>query len=586
MAQWTQFLSSMSRIRSPSSGRCYRSSSSTRRRAVGCGLWLSEQELEAFHRVRLLVPFYRVARDGRAIAAAHRRGEDAYNLAHWQPTARADLVEARAHGRLQDPSAEAFIARRRLKRPLGEWTYHSSVYLYSRHQLTALQLLHQARPRLRLKHAGGEHVGRLDANADAVGIWRERADRLRQIAIAATLLEPAYYSRIFHRLSLPREEDFVAFDHWRRKRPLLRPLRALGVDVGWLKDTAATLHWEADRIDPLGQWAEIIAAGEPEKWKSLSGDVRAAHELRVSAEFLLLYYDDLHRARRAPPLPEEPPRTRGPFDDRLKRRRPLNSLLMEFGLSPHPHLVVAVEGETELVLFPRVMRTLGLRTDDDFISIEDSGGVDRDLSPLVAYAVAPRVVPESADETGGRYVRLQRPPTRLLVVFDAEGHFATAADRRERRELWVDRLMRTLPRELQSAVVRQQVSRLVTVTTWTRTGTSFEFAHFTDAEIAAASARLDRRRRQPTPARRLTVIAKLRSSHGNLDELLGPISKVALADELWPTLEAKIERALARRTERRIPIVRIVDQAAALAHELPRRNLVIALERQRRARRR
>jgi hypothetical protein len=28
-----------------------------------CGLWLSEQELKAFHRVRLLVPFYRLARD-------------------------------------------------------------------------------------------------------------------------------------------------------------------------------------------------------------------------------------------------------------------------------------------------------------------------------------------------------------------------------------------------------------------------------------------------------------------------------------------------------------------------------------------
>jgi hypothetical protein len=43
----------------------------------------------------------------------------------------------------------------------------------------------------------------------------------------------------------------------------------------------------------------------------------------------------------------------------------------------------------------------------------------------------------------------------------------------------------------------------------------------------------------------------------------------ALADELWPLLEAKIERALDRKTERRIPIVRVVDLAAALAHELP-----------------
>ena len=68
--------------------------------------------------------------------------------------------------------------------------------------------------------------------------------------------------------------------------------------------------------------------------------------------------------------------------------------------------------------------------------------------------------------------------------------------------------------------------------------------------------------------------------------MLGPISKVALADALWPVLEVKIERALERGTERRVPIVRAVHRAYALATEYPRRNLVIALERQRRRRRR
>ena len=550
-----------------------------------CGLWLGEQELEALHRVRLLVPFYRLARDGREIANAHRRGEDAYYLAHWQPTSRADLTDARTHGRLYDAASEPFIARRRLKRPLGEWSYDSSVYLYSRHQLTALAFLRQVRPRLQLQ-TKGHLVGRLDGDRGSVEILRERADGLRAAAIASTLLEPAYYSHIFHRLSLPREEDFVAFDRWRRTRPLLRPLRILGVDAAWIKNAAESLHWEAHRIDPLGAWAEVIAAGEPEKWKSLSGDARVAHELRASAELLLLYYDDLHRARRAPPLPQPPPRTRGPFDDRLKRRRRLNALLTEFGLSPHPHLVVAVEGETELVLFPRVMEQLGVPTDDDFIAVEDAGGADRDLSPLVAYAVAPRIVRESRDEAASRYVRLERPPTRLLVIFDAEGEFATAADRRDRRDKWVSRVMQALPRELRTPIVAQQIRPFITVATWTRTGTSFEFAHFTDAQIAAAAAALDRRKRQPTLEKRVAIVAKLRAERGNLDKMLGPISKVALADVLWPVLEAKIERALERGTERRVPIVRAVHRAYALATEYPRRNLVIALERQRHRRRR
>jgi hypothetical protein len=79
--------------------------------AKKCGLWLSEQELEALHRVRLLMPFYRLARDGREIANAHRCGEDAYHLAHWQPTARADLTDARTHDRVGFVNSVARICR-------------------------------------------------------------------------------------------------------------------------------------------------------------------------------------------------------------------------------------------------------------------------------------------------------------------------------------------------------------------------------------------------------------------------------------------------------------------------------------------
>jgi hypothetical protein len=232
------------------------------------------------------------------------------------------------------------------------------------------------------------------------------------------------------------------------------------------------------------------------------------------------------------------------------------------------------------------MQQLGVPTDDDFIAIEDAGGADRDLSPLVAYAVAPRVVRASSAETASRYVRLERPPTRLFVVFDAEGEFATAADRRDRRDKWVSRVMQALPREVRTPIVGQQIRSFITVATWTRTGTSFEFAHFTDTEIATAAAALDRRKRQPTLEKRVELVAKLRLERGNLDKMLGPISKVALADALWPVLEVKIERALERGTERRVPIVRAVDRAFALATEYPRRNLVIALERQRRRRER
>jgi hypothetical protein len=41
----------------------------------GLSISVSGDELEAFHRLRLLVPFFRVRRDRRAIAAAARSGD-------------------------------------------------------------------------------------------------------------------------------------------------------------------------------------------------------------------------------------------------------------------------------------------------------------------------------------------------------------------------------------------------------------------------------------------------------------------------------------------------------------------------------
>lgn len=204
--------------------------------------------------------------------------------------------------------------------------------------------------------------------------WRQRARRLREIVIAVSALEPAYYSRVIGRLSLPARDDFEPFERWRRARKLGSALRWLGVSSAWIKDAAAALLADADRFDPLGDWLEVVAEAEPEKWKRLRGQARSAMDLRIAAEVLLLYYDDLVAAGRTNPLPEPPPRTAGPFDGRLKRQRPLDALLTDFGLSPHPRLVLVVEGPTERLLFPRVMRQVGLRTDDDFISIQDAEG--------------------------------------------------------------------------------------------------------------------------------------------------------------------------------------------------------------------
>jgi hypothetical protein len=237
--------------------------------------------------------------------------------------------------------------------------------------------------------------------------------------------------------------------------------------------------------------------------------------------------------------------------------------------------VLVVEGPTERLLFPRAMRRLGLPTDDDFISIQDAEGVETDLSPLLAYAVAPRVVEEKA----ARYLKLLRPPTRILIVLDPEGTVSTREQRAKRRDTWVARLMRTLPKELRTDVVREQIENLVEVIAWRRNADSFEFAHFTDLQLATAIDALDRRPRKPSPSKLRELVADARRKGRNIDTLMHGFSKLDLADALWPVFERRIARALAANSERQIPIVRVIDHAVDLAHEFPRRNLVIALER-------
>jgi hypothetical protein len=218
------------------------------------------------------------------------------------------------------------------------------------------------------------------------------------------------------------------------------------------------------------------------------------------------------------------------------------------------------------------MKKLEVRTDNDFISIQDAEGVTTNLGPLLAY-----LAPQPGDNGTDRYMRPLRPLTRFLVVFDPEGPVTTDAEREKRRQVWVDRIMRALPGEKQTPVVREQVESLVAIRTWTRRGESFEFAHFTDRELARAIDKLDGRERKPERERLVELVAQARASRKNLNTLLKGFSKIELAEELWPLLERKLDRALSKQTETRIPVVPILDEATQMAYEFGRGNTVIAL---------
>jgi len=451
--------------------------------------------------------------------------------------------------------------------------YSSSTYLYSSHQMLLLPLIRTVQPQLRVSENG--EINRLEATK----LWHthavRRAAELRALVVALSALEPVYYPRVVRRVRYSSEMEYERYLSWLRRLGIRKVLTWLDVKPDWLKDAGAALLDMADDIDPLGDWINIVREARPDRWTKLKGEARNAVDIRIGAEIFLRYYEALALSRQAKPLEQAKGRwRRGPYDSRLKPQGDLDRLLTDFDLSPHPSLVLVVEGATELAILPRVMKFFDVRTDEDFISVQDAGGVGRDLSSLIAYAIAPRV---GSREHGGS-LPLLRPPTRLLAIMDAEGPVATAAAREERRQGWIERILLSLPAEYRTDAVRKAVDGLVEAQTWNARGDSFEFAHFTNRELVVATAQLDGRSRQPDKAERARIVARLRETGGNLDVLLGGASKVRLAEELWPVLEKKLERSDARGTAHRIPIVKTLDRAIELAHAWPRANVVIPLQ--------
>jgi len=89
------------------------------------------------------------------------------------------------------------------------------------------------------------------------------------------------------------------------------------------------------------------------------------------AEVLLQFYEDLVERGAAEPLPDLPWRLWHPLFDRISDRggRDLDGELVHLGVSPHPGVVLVIEGETEDCLIPRIFDHLGLRRTPDLIHV-------------------------------------------------------------------------------------------------------------------------------------------------------------------------------------------------------------------------
>jgi hypothetical protein len=394
----------------------------------------------------------------------------------------------------------------------------------------------------------------------------------RELVIALSALEARYLPPIVHRVHAPRPLDLHTWPDYANGFDPNAMLAWLGWQPEQLKAAAYQLLGHASSIDPQQRWHRLARLAEPERWGELRGLALAANDHRIAAELLLLFYEDLVELRAAPPLEQLPPRHQRvwhPLDERLATdRNELEEVLTEFGLSPHPSVVLAVEGETEELTVGRIIDLLVPAGQRGHIRVRNLHGARRDLTLLADELARPLI----GAPVRGNWLTLRQPPTRLLVAVDPEEKYATTALCDEQRRKLLDRVDQTL-RFGGVAVDRADLEALVEIQTW---DAPFEFAHFTDDELAQAALAQRRPGHQITVQQLAAAFDQIRTTTKKLDlidaSLRNHLDKVELADALWPVLKAKIEACTATGDFSDVPVAAAVWRAAELARQ-PRRNV-------------
>jgi hypothetical protein len=183
-----------------------------------------------------------------------------------------------------------------------------------------------------------------------------------ELVIALSALEARYLPEVVHRVRAPLPLDLKAWPDYANDFDPTAMLGWLGWQPEQLKAAAYRLLSHAYSIDPQQRWHRLARLAEPERWGELRGLALAANDHRVAAELLLLFYEDLVELGAAPPLEQLPPRHQRVWhqlDERLASDRDeLEEVLTEFGLSPHPSVVLGVEGETEELTVGRIIDLL------------------------------------------------------------------------------------------------------------------------------------------------------------------------------------------------------------------------------------
>lgn len=542
------------------------------------GISLSgEGQLEALHRHRILVPLYRVKKSTRGMPKLMRQHDVlTYSGFVSVPKTTPGLRLLREQKQLIDPRQERFQPWHHYVRELGDISIETSEFLYSPYQLLSL---HQLRNVLPSMHPWGQPPYRfsLSLAKEQISQFQNLGEELDALTELLSVLDAVYRPRLTHRI-------FGEFDLWQQFVNASDPA-TVSQWLGWsptgVMAWAERLVIAANGLDPARRWLRLLRLVDPDQWRLLGGDVLLAMDHRIAAEMLFLFHEDLVARGAAPPPDPIPASAPHPRNERLTTdREELDEVLMEFGLSPMPSLVLFVEGETELLIIPRVIKLLGIPQRRSFIEVHCTHGNMANVGRFAMLVARPGLRRSRQD-----HILFTRPPTQFLFLVDHEGPFRDSAKIQRKKDDWVQQIAEVVRFTNQMEVSQQDLAKLIDITTWGEGG-CFEFAHFSDQELAEGVEHACR-------LQGLTPRGQIRESHveairrdpaqnveklwrtGRLGKEAKKLSKLHLAEALWPMLEAKIRSAIDEGTQADIPVVRVIQRAVDTALRVHRQNVII-----------
>jgi hypothetical protein len=520
------------------------------------GYELTLDDLQAFHNNRLLLPLYRVS-DTAVIGRRINVGPNG----NFNDRYRA--MEAAADGRLRDSADEGYSAAWPYRRPVstqGERWWNG--FLYSSWQLLDLHLVTTA---LEWTRRGFLNT------AARIEVVHQR--RQRTLALAA--LAPRYLPGILRHIRFPPGIDRERLQRYRFESDVLDLLESVRFDPARLRSEAETLLGNAHMRDPLANWLPLIRYASYSAWTKLRGEPFHFLWLRIGAEILLRAHEDLAASGHLAPLPD----IKGlisPLHRRLSQpgsnTDSLEEVLANFGLSPHPRVLLLVEGKSELKHLSPLLSEFGLDQPEQ-VRIQQLQGAGDNPHLLARYAITPRIGRELG---GGR--QLAATPTAFVIAVDPENRWTP-----EKRAHQVEKIKEAIREEvdLQGARIGQQeLDFLVNIHVWDQ---EYEFANFTDEELLSAITTLasgPRAADKDTTVWQEEVRRNLeaaRREQKGINSVIGPlrIKKPDLAEAMWPALLTKCERELANDTpdtpvlKVALDVQRLVAQLSGGSYMLP-----------------